>query len=202
MGRADKPIASGQISVASARLATAAALGATVALSVLSGVSAAVVHLALVVGSGWAYNLGLKRTIYSAVPYAIAFGSLPVVVWLALPSPQVPPLWVITTGALLGTGAHLLNALPDFADDAATGVWGLPHRLGAAWVRALAPGVLVVASVVTVLAPSGPTPSWAWAALVGCLFLGLVAALGRGATPFRAAILIALIDVACLVLRS
>jgi hypothetical protein len=69
-------------------------------------------------------------------------------------------------------------------------------------VRALAPAVLVVASVVTVLAPAGPVPGWAWAALVACLALGGVAATGRGSTPFRAAIAIALIDVACLVLRS
>ena len=32
--------------------------------------------------------------------------------------------------AALGSAAHFVNVLPDLADDAATGVHGLPHRLG------------------------------------------------------------------------
>ena len=48
-----------------------------------------------------------------------------------------PPAWMMATGAVLGVGAHLLNALPDLADDDATGVRGLPQRLGAGRVRVL-----------------------------------------------------------------
>ena len=49
-------------------------------------------------------------------------------------------------GALLGVGAHLVNALPDLADDEATGVRGLPHRLGPRWTPPVATAVLVLAS--------------------------------------------------------
>ena len=43
----------------------------------------------------------------------------------------------------LGVAAHFLNVLPDLADDAATGVRGLPHRLGGApHARVAAVGLL------------------------------------------------------------
>jgi 4-hydroxybenzoate polyprenyltransferase len=71
---------------------------------------------------GWAYNLAFKRTIWSAVPYAVAFGVVPAIVALALPTPAWPPAWMLLAGALLGVGAHLLNALPDRGDDIAPGV--------------------------------------------------------------------------------
>ena len=38
--------------------------------------------------------------------------------------------WVIAAGALLGTGAHFANVLPDLEDDRRTGVRGLGHRIG------------------------------------------------------------------------
>ena len=58
-------------------------------------------------------------------------------------------------GALLGVGAHLVNVLPDLADDAATGVRGLPHRLGARRSSVLAAAVLVGATVVIVVGAPG-----------------------------------------------
>ena len=80
----------------------------------------ACVHL-VSVAAGWAYNLRLKSTVWSWLPYAVAFGALP-----AVPSPALPgvdaPWWRPVGGALLGVGAHLLNVLPDLDDDAATGV--------------------------------------------------------------------------------
>ena len=130
VGRADKPVARGEVSEVGVRVALVVAAVLCVALSLACGPASAAVHLVLGVGSGWAYNLGLKRTAWSAAPYAVAFGALPAVVTLALPEPQLPPVWMVVAGALLGVGAHLLNALPDLADDAATGVHGLPHRLG------------------------------------------------------------------------
>jgi 4-hydroxybenzoate polyprenyltransferase len=190
------------VSEAAVRGAVVVALIACIALSLAVGLRAAAVHLALLVGSGWAYNLGLKRTRWSAAAYAVAFGSLPAVVTLALPRPVLPPPWMVAVGALLGVGAHLLNALPDLADDALTGVHGLPHRLGARRVRVLAPLVLVVASVVTVLGPGAPASPWPWTALGGCVLLGVVATSSRGRAPFVAAVAIALVDVATLVLRA
>lgn len=201
VARGDKPLASGDVSPDLVRLAIAAAAVACVGLSLACGVRSAAVHLLLGVGSGWAYNLGAKRTVLSAVPYAVAFGTLPAVATLALPDPVLPQMWMVVAGALLGVGAHLLNALPDLVDDAATGVRGLPQRLGEDRVRVLAPGCLLAASAVAVVAAPGATPAWAWAALAACSALAVIAARGRGKVPFAAAVAIAAVDVVVLVVR-
>ncbi len=45
--------------------------------------------------------------------------------------PRPAPAWATGAAARCsGSGAHLANALPDLEDDLATGVRGLPHRLG------------------------------------------------------------------------
>ncbi len=202
VGRTDKPVATGAVAAPTVRVATVLALLACVGLSLACGWRAGLVHLGLGVASGWAYNLGLKRTVWSAVPYAVAFGALTAVVSLALPDPAWPPVWMVATGAVLGVGAHLLNALPDLADDEATGVRGLPQRLGAGVVRVVAPLVLLAGSAVAVFGPPGPVP---WSAAVAgglCVVLAAVAVGGRGRVPFFASIGIALVDVVSLVLRA
>jgi 4-hydroxybenzoate polyprenyltransferase len=99
-------------------------------------------------------------------------------------------------------GAHLLNALPDLADDAQTGVRGLPHRLGARRLRWLAPLVLTVASAVAVLGPVTRTAPWVWAAFGLCVVLAVVAMCSRGRVPFAAAVGIAAVDVVSLVVHG
>jgi 4-hydroxybenzoate polyprenyltransferase len=139
------------------------------------------------------------------VPYLVAFGLLPAFVVVALPDHPTPPAWLVAAGALLGGGAHFANVLPDLADDAATGVRGLPHRLGAGWSQ-IAAGVLLLAATLTlVFGPAGP-PSWvgiaAAVAAVVVLPLGWYAArraTGRPVAMFRAVIVVALIDVILLV---
>jgi 4-hydroxybenzoate polyprenyltransferase len=201
VARSDKPLARGEVSPALVKAAIAVAGVLCVGLSLACGVAAAAVHLLLGVGSGWAYNLGVKRSVWSAVPYAVAFGTLPAVATLALPDPVLPPAWLAGAAALLGVGAHLLNALPDLADDARTGVRGLPQRLGERRVRVLAPVCLLAASAVAVVGPDGSVPAWAWLALGGCVALAAVAVTGRGKAPFAAAVAIAAVDVVVLVVR-
>jgi 4-hydroxybenzoate polyprenyltransferase len=202
VGRRDKPIARGEVSAELVRRAVGVALAACFVLSLACGLQSAAVHLVLGVGSGWGYNLIAKRTVWSAVPYALAFGSLPAVVTLALPTPELPPWWAYVAGALLGVGAHLLNVLPDLADDASTGIHGLPHRLGEHKVRILAPLVLLTGSAVALTGPGRTDSPWPWLALAACVGLALVAVTGRGRVPFLAAIAIAAVDVVSLVSRS
>jgi 4-hydroxybenzoate polyprenyltransferase len=205
VGRADKPIATGAVSPALVRAAIAVALAACVVASLALGPAAGLAHLLLGVAAGWAYNAGLKGTAASWLPYAVAFGTLPLVVALAGSPPTVPPVWMIAAGALLGVGAHVVNVLPDLADDAATGVHGLPHRLGERLSRWLAVAALVTASAVVALAPSAagrPVPAWVWAALVAVSVLAAVALRARGKVPFWAAVAIAAVDVVMLLLRG
>ena len=147
--------------------------------------------------SAWAYNLGLKATAWSWLPYAVSFGLLPSVAGLA-PGSDGLPWWVNAAGALLGVGAHLVNVVPDLADDAATGVRGLPHRLGARRSVVLAVLLLGGASYAVALGSARLAEPVTVVALVAVTALAVVALVGRGRTPFRAAMLIALVDVAFL----
>ena len=96
-------------------------------------------------------------------------------------------------------GAHLVNTLPDLADDEATGVRGLPHRIGPRWTRLLAVAVLCAASIVIVIG-SASVPTWLVVAVLTSVGgLALVALVADGRAPFRAAVGIALADVVLLV---
>jgi 4-hydroxybenzoate polyprenyltransferase len=194
-GRRDKPLATGAASVAVVRAACGAAVLACVVLSLALGPAAGLVHLGCV-ASAWAYNLGLKATVWSWAPYAVSFGGLTAVVTLA--DGEAPPWWWPVGAALLGVGAHLLNVLPDLADDAATGVRGLPHRLGP---RRIGPVAAVVLGLATVVVLVGAAPPLAASLAVGAVVLGLAAlvVMGTGRSPFVAAVGIALVDALLLV---
>lgn len=198
VGRADKPLATGDLAVGPVRVACGLALVGTIVLSLLCGLVAGVIQL-VCVAAGWAYNLGLKATIWSWLPYAVCFGGIAVFVTLAGPTGAPPPIWLPVVAALLGVGAHLVNALPDLADDEATGVRGLPHRLGAGRTRVAAVAVLGGASVIVAAASDAATLPRVGALLLVAA-LAAVALLTSGRTPFRAAIGIALVDAALLVL--
>ena len=154
-GRTDKPIPAGRISAQAVRNAAIVAAAVCVPLSMLSGWRAGCVHI-VAVAAALSYNLGLKRTAFSVLPYIVAFGLLPVFVSLGRRGHPAPPSWTIVAAALLGGGAHFLNTLPDLDDDARTGVHGLPHRFGAAG-SVVVGAALLSASVLTVsIAPAQP----------------------------------------------
>jgi 4-hydroxybenzoate polyprenyltransferase len=198
VGRSDKPVATGEVSVRTTTTAAAAALAGCVAFSAALGWRAALCHLVLLVGSGLVYDLGAKGTRWSWLPYAVAFGSLPAVPTLAQNPSAAPPWWLVAAGALLGVGAHLVNVLPDLEDDAATGVRGLPHRMGARASQLGAAAVLLAAAASLLLGPHQGSGGWRWLMLVVNAGLAAVVAVGGGRTPFRVAMLMALIDVVLL----
>ncbi|MEJ7702841.1 MAG: UbiA family prenyltransferase [Geodermatophilaceae bacterium] len=200
--RRDKPVASGAVRPATVRWATLLGAGGCVVLSLLTGALSGTLHLAAV-ASGWTYNLGLKSTLASAVPFAVSFGLLPAFVVAAAPGPGHAPVWMVTAGALLGTGAHFANVLPDLADDLATGVRGLGHRLGRRSCAAAAAALLLAAVAVLALGPPGPPTAGGWAALVltvGVGGLGLVLAQRAGSrAAFSSVLIIAVVALILLV---
>lgn len=203
-GRADKPLARGELPVGVVRTAALTALALCVPLSLAMGALAGVVHL-VAVGAAWAYNARLKATALSWAPYALAFGLVPSIVTLGLPGRPWAPGWATAAGALLGVGAHLANALPDLDDDLAAGVRGLPHRLGAGRSAGLAAVLLLAATGSLALGPGAPGPvaaaALALAAVVTAAGLALARRPGSRAA-FRAAIVVAVVDVALLVARG
>jgi protoheme IX farnesyltransferase len=201
VGRADKPVVAGAVSARTVGFATAVAAAACVPLSLACGVWAGVLHL-VAVAAGWAYDLGLKSTPVSVLPYIVCFGLLPAFVVVALPGSPAPPWWLPVAGALVGAGAHFANVLPDLEDDAATGVRGLPHRIGAAGSRIAAAVLLLAATVVLALA--APVPAVVAVAVPGVAAAVLAAGFRAGRrpgsrAPFRAVLVVAGVAVVLLV---
>jgi 4-hydroxybenzoate polyprenyltransferase len=181
-GRREKPVVSGAAPPDVVGRAAVAAFVVSIALSMPLGILESVV-MASAVSSAWLYNLGLKRTVLSWVPYAVSFGLLPVFVWVA--TGGLPPWWLVGGAALLGVGGHLTNVVPDLETDTAAGLRGLPHRLGPRASLLTACGLLLVALAV-VLAGSGawrsPNAGQAVAtALAAALIVAVYLAVRRGA---------------------
>lgn len=200
-GRQRKPVVSGAVSVTTVRAAAFVALGLSVPLSLACGLLAGSVHLAGI-GAAWAYNLGVKATALSWLPYAVGFAALPAFVALGLPRSPWPAWWVVTSGALLGVGAHLGNVLPDIGSDLATGVRGWPQRLGPARARLLLPVPLVAASAILALGRPGPAGVVGLVALAVAVLTavgGAIIGRRRAEVPFIASIVVAGVDVAMLV---
>lgn len=201
VGRADKPIATGELAPGPVRTAFAVSATAAVALSFLSGPIAAAAHV-LALAAAWAYDLGVKATTWSVAPFALAFGLLPAFLFLGGPAGARPPLWLMLAAAALGSAAHFANVLPDFEDDRATGVRGLPHRLGQWPTRIIAAALVLAASILLVLGPPGPPPAYALAAIpiaLAVLATGLAMdRRPRSRAAFRAVMLVALLDVVLL----
>ena len=154
-GRRDKPLVAGRLADATVARAALIAGGIALAASFLSGWRAGLVHVVALAG-GWAYDLGLKATLLSPLPYLVSFGLLPAFAARGLQGAPWPAWWIMVGAACLGGAAHFANALPDLDDDAATGVRGLPHRVGAG-ASVVAAGTLVATGAgVLVLAPPGP----------------------------------------------
>lgn len=196
--RRDKPIAEKQVSGTIVWAAAWVSLICCVPLSLASGWKAGLTHVAAV-ALGWWYNLALKATAFSVVPYALAFALLPAFVVLGLPTSPLPPWWLVVTGGLLGAGAHFANTLPDFASDELTGIRGLPHRIGPTASRVVSAVLLVGASLVVTLGPSATLSFYSAAclgAIVVLLAMGTLTPQVFGARgAFRASIGVAAIDV-------
>ncbi|MEL7975442.1 UbiA family prenyltransferase [Isoptericola sp. F-RaC21] len=206
VGRADKPTVQGAVTPRTLRTGALAALAACVVLSLATGAVPGLLHLAAV-ASAWSYNAWLKATPLSWLPYAVSFGLLPAFVVAAGHDGRVVAGWTVGAAALLGVGAHVANVLPDLEDDRATGVRGLPHRLGRRAASVLAPVVLAAGSVVILLGPPGP-PTVASGALTGSAVALAVAAgaVGllrpRSRAPFLLSLAVAAVCVAQLVLAA
>ncbi|WP_402462072.1 UbiA family prenyltransferase [Isoptericola aurantiacus] len=188
VGRTDKPAVRGVVAPEQLRTAALLAVVGCAVLSFAAGWVAGALHL-VAVASGWAYNLGLKSTVWSWVPYAVTFGLLPAFVVAGGGDGRVVAGWAVAAAALLGVGAHVANVLPDLEDDDATGVRGMPHRLGRRAGSVVAPLLLASGCVVTLAGPPG-APTVAASVLTGaaCLLAAAAGVVGvlrpRSRAPF------------------
>ena len=202
VARADKPVVQGAVRPATLRSAALAAAATAVVLSLLLGLVPGSLLLVLV-ASGWAYNAGLKRTVASGLPYLTGFGALPAGVVAAAPGTPSAPWWLVFAGAALGGAAHLANVAPDLEDDLATGVRGLPHRLGAQVSAVLGAMLLGSASLVLVLGPPGAPTAAGWVGLAvavpGVLLASLAGTIRFRRAAFPAVMILTVLNVLLLI---
>jgi 4-hydroxybenzoate polyprenyltransferase len=97
------------------------------------------------IAAGLAYDMRLKRTVFSALPFMIALPALPFWVWLSLGEFMSELWWLLPFAPLAGLAVHISNTLPDIESDARAGVRGLPHALGVRRSLALAWGSFAAA---------------------------------------------------------
>ena len=172
VGRTDKPVALGLVSIRLVRASAIASAALGIVLTVPLGIWAALAQTVFI-GAAWAYNAGLKNTPVSVLPYIIGFGLLPSIVTLSRPDPVLAAPWAFGLGAMLGVAAHVANVLPDLDDDARTGIAGLPHRIGRRASGVVLGGALVLGALFAFFGPVGAMTPLQWAGLIVTLLLAL-----------------------------
>ena len=147
--RSNKPLVAGSVTTKQLRIAISIALLAALLLSLRSplGVIGTVVH-ALLLLSATAYNLYLKKTVLSVLPYVISFGGLPWAVYLS--AGKNPPLWLVLGFIFISSSFHFLNVVKDLETDVAQGVLGLPQQVGRT-ASLLIASLLFIAGLLSVL---------------------------------------------------
>ena len=204
--RSDKPLVRGDVSLGVAWSVAGGALVGSLVLSLLINPLVAVWQ-AVFLAAGWAYNAGLKSTLWSGACYAIGFGALPILVSFAAPTPQFPAWWVVIVAAGLGLSAHFANVLPDLHTDHLHGVAGLPQRLGPRFVPVVVVGLTLVSGIVLVVGVGSPGFGVTLPTAVVALGLAVVAALlaqkpHQTALPFQLSMTAALVMALGLALGS
>ena len=127
--RLGKPLVAGTITKGTLRSALVLAIFSAFIISLLSplGVSGTAIHF-LGLLSATTYNLKLKSTLLSVVPYIVSFGALPWAIYVA--AGTKPPTWIVLGFVLFASAFHFLNVLKDLDLDVGQGIMGLPQVLG------------------------------------------------------------------------
>jgi 4-hydroxybenzoate polyprenyltransferase len=205
-GRIDKPTVNGLVSVSLLKILAFTSVGIAMAIALALGLWATLIMIFMLV-VGWSYNLGMKSSWYSVIPYAIGFGSVPLFVGLSAQVPFLVPTWTIIVSALLGVSAHFANVLPDIAADKLTGVNALPHILGQSISALVIASSALLATSIVVTQSTKLAPGFAIAGLALVIPLVAVASvLALKPNPprvvFPLLLLTALVNVVLLVLGS
>jgi len=198
--RSDKPVVASALSVHLLWRCALVALAISVVASFAAAGLAGAFHV-LSLAAAWSYNLRLSRTGWSWLPYAVAFGLIPPFISEGLEPPSAPTLWSILVFMAIGVAAHLANAAQDSTTDAEYGHSSSAIRLGESRTRYLALVLLLCGTALLVWQLWASTPALATTTAVLSTTIGIVG-FARPALFFKAILLLALADVALLLLSD
>ena len=168
-----KPIARGELDASKLPFAVVASL----TVSALAGVFLGIVPLLLLAAgtsAGIAYNLWLKGTPFSALPFLVALGVLPPFVWASLDVYREAFLGLYAVATPLALAAHLANVLPDSNSDRSQGRMTLAVVLGERASMSVTIACLVAVLPLTVVV-GGYDRDVLWPILVAYLLLVVLA---------------------------
>jgi 4-hydroxybenzoate polyprenyltransferase len=168
VGRSDKPALIGNITRAQTRNCAWVFVIAALVTSWQISASAEAIMIVML-AAGWSYNLWLKSTVLSFVPYFVGFASLPFFANGDAQSASGIPLFIPVVAGLLGCSAHFANAIPDLEDDASNGINGLPQRLGALLSSAALALFALAAAIITMLNCSASIAAVTWICLIASI---------------------------------
>ena len=127
--RKKKPLVAGSISPRALKRGIFLALISAVGLSLVGplGLRGSAVHgIGLI--SATLYNLTLKKTIFSVIPFMISFGAMPWAIYVS--EGKSPTLWLCLGFIIFASAFHFLNVVKDLEWDLKQGIDGLPQRFG------------------------------------------------------------------------
>ena len=182
-----KPIPAGLVSVAAARRVVVVVFAVGFVLAGVAGGTAALTLALVGVAIGLAYDLRLKGTAWSWVPFAVGVPLLPVFGWLGA-SGRLPVAFLILVPAAFAAGAALAiaNALVDLERDQAAASGSIALALGPSTARLVNAGLVLavgMAAIASVMPLGGSASGGAAVAVAALLPVGAaVAAFGGGAT--------------------
>ncbi|MDQ2787056.1 MAG: UbiA family prenyltransferase [Chloroflexota bacterium] len=129
VAKPEKPLISGRATVRGAACVSVVAL----IVALIAGAALGRLSLLFVLAmtaAGLVYDLWLKRTALSFLPYIFGLPILPIWAWICVRDAP-SRLWLTyPIGVLVGFGLHLANALPDAERDAAGGIRGIVQVVG------------------------------------------------------------------------
>jgi len=145
-GRVNKPLVAGELDPKTIRVLIPVMVIPTTFISLLSPlhVKGTLLHVAGLL-SATLYNVWLKRTVLSFVPYIVSFALLPMAIYSTVS--KNAPVWLIAAFATVACSFHFLNVIKDIDIDRQQGVIGLPQRTGKRPSQVIALGLLVLAAI-------------------------------------------------------
>jgi 4-hydroxybenzoate polyprenyltransferase len=180
-----RPIPLGLVSRGAAlAVAVVGAVGAF-ALCVLSNLGPlALLLVGVGTACGWAYDLWLKATPLSFVPFAIAFPLMPSWIGVLAGRPLMSLVVLFVGGSPLASAIHLADSIPDRDRDREAGLKTLALALGKPAAEMAAAGLLLLGTLVSiVLLIRRGQPSIGALSLVALVGSGVVIGLSLRGTP-------------------
>jgi 4-hydroxybenzoate polyprenyltransferase len=147
-----RPIPLGLVSRGTAvGVAVVGAVGAFVLCVVANLGPFALLLVGLGTACGWAYDLWLKATPLSFVPFAIAFPLMPFWIGALAGRPLTSLLILFLGGSPLATAIHLADAIPDRDRDRDAGLQTLAVTLGTPRAELVTAGLLLIGTLVAIV---------------------------------------------------